>query len=138
MLFFVASFPVLPTPCFCLAAVEKKRDGCEIKAGVGRTGNEANFFVCFSVPSVLVESLKLYTPKCLYFASCSIPRYSLIPKTEGYRPSRIILLWMFVCRPYQNHPKMDGFLCCFSIERDVHVIIIQIWMIHASHFWMIH
>ena len=39
----LASFPVLPTPSFCLAAVEKKKaHGCEIKAGVGKTGNEAS------------------------------------------------------------------------------------------------
>ena len=51
----VASFPVLPTPAFvsqpCLAAMAARqklgwgglgtRHGCETKAGVGRTGNEA-------------------------------------------------------------------------------------------------
>ena len=37
--------PSPPRPSFCLAAMEKKRalflHGCETKAGVGRTGNEA-------------------------------------------------------------------------------------------------
>ena len=44
----LASFPVLPTPAFVSQPWRKSAflHGCETKAGVGRTGNEATVHVC--------------------------------------------------------------------------------------------